>query len=94
MDDDRLWKIVGAVAAIGATVAFKPVIERVWARARGSAPPGNPADPDTAWREAITWSLVSGAVIGVARLFAQRGAAEVWRRRRGDYPSALRHTRP
>lgn len=35
-------------------------------------PPRNPAHPDVEWKDAIAWTLVSGMVGGLARLFARR----------------------
>ena len=59
-----------------------------------SDPPGNPAHHDVAWRDALLWALLTGAVVGVIRLVAQRAAAGAWYRVTGDYPEALAVTRP
>jgi hypothetical protein len=37
---------------------------------------------------------VTGALVGVIRLVAQRAAAGAWNRVTGDYPEALAVTRP
>ena len=55
----------------------------------GEEPPGNPAAPGTTWPAALTWALASGAALAVARLVAQRGAAEAWKTATGSYPAGL-----
>lgn len=92
MDEDQIWKILGTATAVAAASAAKPAVAKSWAKARGAPPPGNPAGADTGWGEALAWALFSGAVVGVIRLVAQRMAAEAWRKKRGDYPPALRST--
>jgi hypothetical protein len=38
----------------------------------------------------VAWALLSGAVIGLARLFATRRAAIYYRRSTGELPQAMR----
>jgi hypothetical protein len=94
VDEDRMWKAVATGSAIGAVVATRPLVERTWRQVVGSEPPGNPAHEDVAWRDAILWAVISGAVVGMIRLVAQRTAAGAWQRVRGDYPKALASTHP
>jgi hypothetical protein len=94
MDEDKVWNAVASGAAIGAVVASKPVLERSWRLVFRSDPPGNPAHHDVAWRDALLWALLTGALVGVIRLVAQRAAAGAWYRVTGDYPEALAVTRP
>jgi Protein of unknown function (DUF4235) len=94
VDEDKVWNAVASGAAIGAVVASRPLVERVWRTALGSEPPGNPAHEDVRWRDAIAWAVVTGAVVGLIRLLAQRAAASAWARVRGEYPRALASTRP
>ena len=94
MDQDRLWQGVAGAAGLGAVRVSKPLVERTWKAFTGSEPPGNPASAEVSWREAMLWALVTGAVLGVLRLVAQRLAAGAWRGVTGDYPDALAVTRP
>ncbi len=94
MDEDKVWNGVASSAAVGAVVLTKPLVERAWRLIVGSEPPGNPADQDVAWRDAILWALVTGALVGLIRLIAQRTAAGAWLKVRGSYPKALGSTRP
>ena len=44
--------------------------------------------------DAILWALVTGAIVGVIRLVAQRLVAGAWQKATGSYPKALAATRP
>jgi Protein of unknown function (DUF4235) len=94
VDEDKVWNVVASGAAIGAVVLTKPLIERAWRLTFRAEPPGNPADQDVSWRDAILWALVTGALVGVIRLVAQRVAAGAWQKARGSYPKELAATRP
>jgi hypothetical protein len=94
VDEDKVWNGVASMAAVGAVVATKPLIERGWRLILHSEPPGNPAHEEVAWRDAILWAVVTGAVVGLIRLIAQRSAAGAWQKARGHYPATLRETRP
>lgn len=94
MDEDKVWNGVAGAAAVTAVAASKPLIERSWRAAFGSEPPGNPAHQDVAWRDAILWAVITGAVVGLVRLVAQRLAAGAWQKARGEYPKSLAATRP
>lgn len=94
IDEDKVWNGVAAVSAIAAVRLSKPLVERAWRMVLRRDPPGNPAAEDVAWRDALLWALVAGAVVGVVRLIAQRAAAGAWAKARGSYPRALSSTRP
>ena len=94
MDEAKMWNGVASGAAVGAVVLTKPLVERAWRLVVGSEPPGNPAHQDVAWRDAILWAMVTGAIVGLIRLVAQRIAAGAWQKVQGSYPKALASTRP
>ena len=76
-DDDSESKFVGiaaTLAALAAATLMRKTLEKVWARATGKEAPVNPESSETSWGEAVTWAMVSGALLGVARLVARRGA--------------------
>lgn len=89
MIEDKVWNGMASGAAVGATLAARPLTARAWRAATGSEPPGNPVRRDVSWRDAILFAMVSGAMVGVARLVAQRLAAGAWHRAKGDYPPGL-----
>ncbi|GAA4663262.1 DUF4235 domain-containing protein [Kineococcus glutinatus] len=84
-----VWKLLGTGAAVGAGAAANTVMKRSWKLATGSNPPDNPEDPDVGWKEAVAWALVSGAVIGLARLLAERQAAAYYRKSVGAPPPGM-----
>jgi uncharacterized protein DUF4235 len=83
------WKIIGTASALLAAAAAQKGLSAAWRLATGDDPPTIPEDPETSWGEAIAWALVSGAVIGVARLVATRRAAHYYMRSTGELPKAL-----
>jgi Protein of unknown function (DUF4235) len=89
-----MWNGVASGAAVAAVAASRPLIERGWRMAFKSEPPGNPAHQDVSWRDALLWAIITGAVVGVIRLVAQRLAAAAWQKVTGDYPESLAATRP
>lgn len=92
--EDQMWNGVASVAALGAVAATKPLVERAWTLVARREAPGNPAHPDVTWGEALAFALLTGALVGVIRLVAQRATASAWSKARGDRPPALRTTRP
>lgn len=86
---EAMWKAVGTGAAVAAAAMVRNVLVAGWKRTRRTEPPSNPASPYTGWGEALAWAAVTGLLIGVARMIAQRGAAEGWRRATGLYPPGL-----
>jgi hypothetical protein len=94
VDENKVWKGIASGAAVGGVVVTKPLVERCWRMVVGSDPPGNPAAEEVAWRDAIMWALVTGAVVGLIRLVSQRAAAGAWQKVRGSYPEALGSTHP
>lgn len=92
LDEEQIWKGVASVAAIAAVTATRPAVEQLWKAIFRREPPGNPASRDVTWTDALLWAVFTGALVGVIRLVAQRGAAGAWNKARGDYPKGLRHT--
>jgi hypothetical protein len=84
-----MWKVLSAVAAIAAAQASKQTLTLIWKGATGNEPPTVPEDPETTWKEAIAWAAVSGAIMGIARMFATRQAAAYYVKSTGSMPKAL-----
>lgn len=82
----KMWQALAALASVGAAAAARNTASALWTKRTGHEPPIDPADPDTDWGEAITWTLVIGALVGVARLVARRGAASLWEKVDGELP--------
>lgn len=88
------WKIVASLSGIFAGLAARRLLLVGWRTFRSSDPPANPASMRTTWAEAIAWSIASGVALGLARLIAQRGAAEAWRKATGAYPEDMESVSP
>ncbi|WP_261555224.1 DUF4235 domain-containing protein [Frankia tisae] len=83
------WKVFGGAATALAGTAASRGVTAVYRKVRKSDPPVNPADPDTAWAEAIAWAAISGLAIGLGRLAAERAAARGWARATGSPPPGM-----
>jgi hypothetical protein len=90
-DSSKVWTIFSLVSAIGAATIARKVIDKGWKVSTGKNPPENPADPDVGVGEAVAWAAVTGALIALARMFAQRRAAGYYMKSTGQRPPGLRH---
>ena len=77
LSDETAWKAVGFAAAAGAAALTRLALKRGWHVATGKAPPTNPAAAETAWIEAVTWTMASSLIVGLARLVAVRQASRL-----------------
>ncbi len=89
-ESSKVGSVFSLVAVLGAAAATKKVLNTSWKAATGKTPPANPADPDVDVKEAVTWAVVSGALIGLARMFAARRAAGYYAKSTGQLPPDLR----
>ena len=85
----KVWTVFSLVAALAAAAIAKKTLNSSWRAATGKNPPENPADPDVDVWEAVMWAAVSGTVIGLARMLAQRKAAGYYQRSKGELPPQL-----
>lgn len=95
MTDRRTtWKLLGMASGMASAALTRTVLRAAWRRTRGGDPPTNPASRSTTWMEALVWAASSGVAMGVAKVVAQRGAAEAWKAKTGDYPPGLETVGP
>jgi Protein of unknown function (DUF4235) len=85
----KVWTVFSLAAALGAAAVAKKALDTGWRAATGKHPPENPADPDVQIGEAVAWAMVSGTFVALARMFAQRRAADYYRRSAGHLPPQL-----
>jgi hypothetical protein len=85
----RLWTVFSLVSALAAAAVAKKALDTGWRAATGKHPPENPADPDVQMGEAIAWAVASGTFVALARMLAQRRAADYYRRSAGHLPPQL-----
>jgi hypothetical protein len=86
------WRVIGTGSAVLAAAVAQKALSAGWKLATGDDPPTVPEDPETAWTEAIAWAVLSGAVLGVARLLATRRAAQYYIKSTGELPKALQRS--
>ncbi len=89
-ESSKVWSIMSLVSVLGAAALTKKALNTSWKAATGKTPPANPADPDVDLREAVAFAVVSGALIGVARMAAARRAAGYYTKSTGHLPPELR----
>lgn len=85
----KIWSVFSLVSALAAASAAKKVLNTGWKAGTGKEPPVNPQDPDVQLAEAVAWAVASGALIGVARMLAQRRAAGYYLKSTGHLPPGL-----
>lgn len=85
----KVWTLMSMVSVLGAAAVAKKALHTSWKAATGKNPPANPADPDVRLAEAVAWASVSGALIGLARMFAARRAAGYFEKSTGHLPPGL-----
>ena len=83
------WKVLGTVSAVTAGRAARQLLVTVFTKTTGKNPPANPEAPDTSWQQAVGWALLSGAVMGLARMLATRKAANFYRKATGHLPKNM-----
>jgi hypothetical protein len=85
----KMWTALSLVSALGAAALAKKGLDSAWRAATGKHPPENPADPDVRIGEAVAWAVVSGTFVALARMLAQRKAADYYARSAGHLPPQL-----
>lgn len=75
LSDKNRWILVSGLAATAAAFATRSLLKRSWNATTGEDPPMNPASNETAWTEALVWTVAASVVAGVSRLAARRTAA-------------------
>jgi hypothetical protein len=86
------YKLMATFASVAGAFAARKVLQLAWKTATGKQPPANPEHPEVTWAEAVGWAVVSCAVIGVARMAAQRKVAASWHKSTGQLPPGLEST--
>ena len=78
--ESRVAKIVGVAAAAGAAWVAGKLIDKMWAKAFGHTPPKPDDDADDIrFAEVAAAAIISGAIVGLFRASATRGARKLMR---------------
>ncbi len=67
--------LIAGATMIAAFLARKTV-EKAWEKITKNEAPKNPADPNINWKEAMVWTLITGAVAGATRVLVRFGMKE------------------
>lgn len=86
---DLVYKVMSIGAAIGAAKVARSATDGSWKFIRGEESPKNPEDPDNDWKEAVAFAILSGAIVGLARMLASRQTAAVFKKSAGRLPKDL-----
>ena len=86
------YKIMALVASLVGAMVARKTLTLGWKLVSGKEPPANPEHPEVTWAEAASWAIVSGAVVGLARMIAQKRVASSWHRSTGTLPPGLEET--
>jgi len=89
-DSSKVWSVMSLVSALGAAAFARKALNTSWKAATGKNPPENPADPDVQIGEAVAWAATTGAIVALARMFAQRRAAGYYAKSTGKLPPGLK----
>lgn len=81
------WKLLAAGAGLAAGVVAQKLTDGTWRLVSGGDAPNQPEDPEVDWKQAAAFAVLSGAVVGLSRLLANREAAKLYRRSTGHLPA-------
>lgn len=71
--------IIAYGAAIAATFLVRRALSLTWQATLNRDPPKNPASHAVAWKDALLWGAISGAVVGMTRIGSRRASTAVYR---------------
>lgn len=72
------WKIVSTGAVLAAGVATNKLVDVGWKLVTGHEPPTDEDDPGVRAWEVFAFTVVSGAILGLMRHYAMRGASKFY----------------
>ena len=78
--------VVGAGAAMLASMIIERSMSAGWRAATSKAPPAKPESLDTSWGDALLWTAASAIAVGIGQVLARRGAAVGWQHYTGKLP--------
>ncbi|WP_122262730.1 DUF4235 domain-containing protein [Ornithinimicrobium cerasi] len=82
-------KLVTTAAAIGAAAVARKMTDGTWKFVTGKDSPDNPEDPDIDLKEAVAFAVLSGVIMGLARMLANRQTTRVLAKGQGKSSEQL-----
>ena len=84
--DQLAWMVVGAGAAMVASMVIERSMTAGWRAFTDEDPPAKPESLETGWGDALLWTAASAIAVGIGQVLARRGAAVGWQRYTGKLP--------
>lgn len=84
--DQLTWMIVGAGAAMLASMLVERTMSAGWRAFTSDDPPAKPESLETTWSDALLWTAASAIAVGIGQVLARRGAAIGWQHYTGKLP--------
>ncbi len=72
--EDWVDDLMHAAVVLGAGTLFTAALRWVWENSTHRKAPTNPSLEGVGWREAIVWSALSGALVGMIKVAVRRGS--------------------
>ena len=72
------WRAVSGGSFLLAGLLTNKILDVGWKAVTGHEPPHDPDDPGVALWEVLTFAVVSGALVGLTRQLALRGASKFY----------------
>ena len=82
-------KLLTTGAVIAASTIARKATDGTWKFVTGSDSPSNPEDPDIDLKEAVAFAVLSGALVGLARMLANRESTKVIAKASGKSPKQV-----
>ena len=80
------WMAVATGSAYAAAALTNTALSQGYKKVRGKMPPEDELARGTSWPAVLGWSVATAAVVAVAQVVAQRGAAAGWKLATGLQP--------
>jgi hypothetical protein len=69
---EALGSLSMTLLLLGASVLARESVAKGWAKAAGDEPPREKSNREVGFREAAAWALLSGSMVGLARMLVRR----------------------
>ncbi|MGB3180958.1 MAG: DUF4235 domain-containing protein [Cyclobacteriaceae bacterium] len=89
-NEKNQWSVVSSASSMIAAFAARRLIGAAWTLVAKKQPPKNVSNWSVGWGEAIGYMALAGAIGGVVRVFALRGATLGWKTALGSFPPEAR----
>jgi hypothetical protein len=74
---DNVWTLVSLVAVVAGALLGRALLKSGWRASTGEKPPLNPDAEEVSWGFAISWAVVSGALVGILRTLSRKGVSSI-----------------